>query len=52
MAYTPSTAALLARIRATQGRELHQARPLWLVPPVDGDSVGEARSDRPDQARA
>jgi hypothetical protein len=49
MAYTPSTAALLARIRAAQGRELHQARPLWLVPRTD--PVGEALSDSPDQAR-
>ncbi len=52
MACTPSTAALLARIRAKQGRELHQARPLWLVPRAADESVREALSDMPVQARA
>lgn len=52
MAYTPSTAALLARIRAAQGRELHQARPLWLVTRGADLSVGEALSDRPDQGHS
>lgn len=51
MAYTPSTAALLARIRAAQGRELHHARHLWLVPPTEDESVGQEFSDRPDSAR-
>ena len=52
MAYTPFTAALLARIRASQGRELHQARPLWLVPRHADESVVEAFSDRPERARS
>lgn len=51
MAYTPCTAALLARIRAAQGRELHPARHLWAVPPANAESVGGEISDCPDQAR-
>ncbi|WP_176749619.1 hypothetical protein [Mycolicibacterium grossiae] len=50
MAYTPSTAALLAKIRAAQGRELHQARHLWLVP-SPGESEGQGLLARPDQSR-
>ncbi|AMQ67045.1 hypothetical protein SEA_BIPPER_110 [Mycobacterium phage Bipper] len=34
MAHTPVTVELLRRLRAQQGRPLHQARHLHLVPPL------------------
>lgn len=44
MAYTPVTVALLAQLRAEQGRKLHQARHLWLVPtPPERTVIGETR---------
>lgn len=42
MAYTPVTVTLLKIIRAKQGRKLHQARHLWLVPPPEPRSADPA----------